>query len=47
LTITHEVFADTELLLAQVPEPATLLLFGSGLVILAFVGRGLGRRRLL
>lgn len=47
LTITHQVFAQTQLLLAQVPEPSALLLFGSGLVILGFVSHRLGRRRLL
>ena len=47
LTITHQVFAQTQLALQQieVPEPSALLLFGSGLVILALVGHGLGRRR--
>jgi hypothetical protein len=46
LTITHQVFADTELALQNIPEPSALLLFGSGLVILALVGHRLGRRRL-
>lgn len=44
LTITHQTFVDT---LLEVPEPGTLLLFGGGLILLAFVGyRHGGQRRL-
>ena len=46
LTITHQVFAQTQLALQAIPEPSALLLFGSGLVILALFGHRFGRRRL-
>jgi hypothetical protein len=45
LGITHEVNSDTRLAVQQVPEPATLLLFGAGLVFLAGFGSVQGRRR--
>lgn len=39
VTITHQVFIDTSLALQEVAEPTTLLLFGGGLVMLAFAAR--------
>ena len=43
LTVTHEVFADTRL---TIPEPTTVMLFGAGLLGMAFFGFTYRRRSL-